>query len=144
MNDDFEQRLREQKLRQIPREWREDILRTAHRAAQPRDASLITHHSLSTLGARLSAFLWPNPCAWAGLAAVWLVILAMNLAIRDSVPAAQAKVQVPPSTATLLILKEQRQLLAELNGALEKREGERPPVSPSRPRSERRERMVAV
>src|ERR1017187_941802 len=33
---------------------------------------------------QLSTLLWPHPTAWAGLAAVWLVILGVNLTTREA------------------------------------------------------------
>jgi hypothetical protein len=67
--DDFEKRLQRQPLRKIPSEWRESILQEAKSA--PHSSPVIRHSFLSTLNSTLSTILWPNPKAWAGLAAVW-------------------------------------------------------------------------
>ncbi len=65
--DDFEARLRRQPLRPVPPAWREAILDSS----QP-----------STINPQPSTcwrdWLWPSPVAWAGLAATWVVILALN------------------------------------------------------------------
>src|ERR1039457_4444776 len=88
--EDFEKRLQRQPLRQIPGEWREEILSAAREASLPEHAPRTTHHVpakaslLSTLHHQLSTLLWPHPTAWAGLAAVWLVILGINLTTRDA------------------------------------------------------------
>ena len=90
--DDFEKHLQRQPLRQVPGEWREEILSAARQASLPQHAPRTTHHAppspslLSTLHPQLSTLLWPHPAAWAGLAAVWLVILGLNLTTRDASP----------------------------------------------------------
>ena len=91
--DDFEKRLQRQPLRQMPGEWREEILSAARQASLPEHAPRTTHHVppspslLSTLHHQLSTLLWPHPTAWAGLAAVWVVILGINLTTRDATTA---------------------------------------------------------
>src|ERR1035438_2914387 len=88
--DDFEKRLERQPLRQMPGKWREEILAASRRASPAHHASRVTHHPppsrslLSTLNHQLSTILWPHPTAWAGLAAVWLVILGVNLTTQDA------------------------------------------------------------
>jgi hypothetical protein len=78
--------------------------------------------------------------AWGGLAAAWLVIVALNIAARET-PARQPS---PPiiakrSSDTLQALREQKQLFAELVGLRsEAGEAEAPRFVP-RPRSERAE-----
>ena len=82
--DDFEKRVQRQTLRQVPAEWREDILSAARQASSPEHATRNTQHAspwrsvLSTLNAQLSTLLWPRPAAWAGLAAVWVMVLALH------------------------------------------------------------------
>ena len=110
--DDFEQRLRREPVKPIPSEWREQIL-TQARATQPetRNSELGTASLLSVLWQRL---VWPNPKAWAGLAAIWLVILGLNLASRDSAPRTEARMEPAPNSELRRLLKEQEQLYAEL------------------------------
>ena len=68
--DDFESQLQRQTPKPLPPEWRTEILQAARQAAaQP-----------SRTAAGWSIWLWPCPQAWAGLAAVWLAILTLNLA----------------------------------------------------------------
>ena len=80
--NEFEQRLHDQRPRQIPASWRNEILAKA-RAAEPEPSSIRHPASgiqyLASFISRLSsALLWPHPKAWAGLAAVWLVIGWLN------------------------------------------------------------------
>jgi anti-sigma factor RsiW len=96
---------------------------------------------LSTINSQLSTLLWPHPKAWAGLAAVWLVILGVNFATGETTPRLEARV-TPPSPDTLRLLKQQEQLLAELSGWAEPREADRPKATPPRPRTERRDEQL--
>ncbi|HTX20581.1 MAG TPA: hypothetical protein VMD27_01800 [Candidatus Aquilonibacter sp.] len=132
--DDFEQKLQRQPLRQVPAEWRGEILD----ATTSRHSSLVTRRSfLSTFNSRLSTWLWPHPVAWAGLAAVWIFIFAVNFSMRDQAPM-MAEKSAPPSPEMVAELRQQQRMLAELIGAAEVREAERPKFAPQ-PRSERME-----
>jgi len=115
--DDFEQRLKRQPLRQLPADWREGILAAA-KAVEPADHRSRTAHPsfLSTLNHQLSTLLWPHPKAWAGLAAVWIVIVTMNMSMRESAPAVMAKKASPPSSEMMAELKQQRLMYAQLIG----------------------------
>jgi hypothetical protein len=141
--DQFEQRLRRQPVKPIPSAWREEIL-SAARAAGSRPSTLDPRPSvLSTISHQLSTLLWPHPKAWAGLAAVWLVIFAVNFATADKTTVTAGN--IPPASAdTLKGLRHQEQLLAELNDQPEPREAERPKVVPPRPRSQRREEVLTA
>lgn len=138
-NDQFEKRLQRQPPRQVPVEWRADILSSAQAAAASRHSTPVTRHSwLSTLNARLSTIFWPCPQAWAGLAAAWLVILGASFAAREAAPMSLSRQMTTPSPQVRELLKQQGQLLAELVGPLEKPEADRPkPLSPQ-PRSQYR------
>ena len=147
--DDFEQRVQRQPLRQVPSEWREEILSAARQAALPRHAPRATHHGsparslLSTLRRQLSAFLWPHPAAWAGLAAVWLVILGLNHATGDTAPRL-ARGSSPTTPQIFMAFQEQKRVLAELLGPRETPNpvAERPKLVAPRPRSERRQMLL--
>ena len=147
--EDFEKRLRRQPLRQIPGEWREEILSAAREASLPLHAPRATQHAtrsvslLSTLHHQLSAFLWPHPTAWAGLATVWLVILGINLTTRDA-STRVAKHAAPVSPQVIMAFQEQERLLAELIGTSEVPVAERPKPAPPRPRSERRRELLVA
>ena len=141
MNDDFEQKLQRQLLRQIPGGWREEILMTAESVAGSRHSPPVTRPSwLSTLNSQLSTILWPHPNAWAGLAAVWILILAVDFSTRDQSPVVAEK-SAPPSSEVIVELKQQQRMLAELIGAGQAREAEAPRFLPQ-PRSERVEVLM--
>ena len=145
--DEFENHLRCQPLRQVPAEWREEILSAARQASRPQHAPRTTHHAqawrslLSTLNSQLSTLLWPHPTAWAGLAAVWLVILGINLATREATPLV-AKRASPASPQVFMAFREQERLLAELLGPREAPVAERPKPRPAQPRSEWRQAFI--
>ena len=77
----------------------------------------------------------PSRRIWAGLAAVWLLIFAVNLSMRDHSPADTMTSAAPQM---MLTFRQQQQLLTELLGPDETRVAE--PAAPSlpRPRSEGR------
>ena len=134
--DDFEQKLRRQPLRKVPAEWREEILSAAGKAGTARRA-VRGHLGEVSLPNWLSALLWPNPQAWAGLAAVWILIFAVNLSTRDTSPVVAEKVS-RPSSEVVVELRQQRLLLAELIGPRDKSDANRSKLPVSQPRSERR------
>lgn len=84
--DDFEQHLARQPLRNLPAEWRAEILDAARepapRGAQsprpPAPESLFA--SLTAKTARWREWFWPSPAAWGALAACWVGVLFLNLA----------------------------------------------------------------
>lgn len=69
MNDPFEDRLAALPRRQVPADWRDEIL-PAFPAPSPR---LPVFSWLA-----LRPFFWPHPYAWATVAALWIAILALN------------------------------------------------------------------
>ena len=154
MNDEtetFEQRLRRQPLRQLPHEWRGEILSACSGDSAERRRSKFLNAGflpkaatpawLSALRQQLAAFFWPHPRAWAGLAAVWICILALNFSTHEAAPA-QAKKSAPPSPEVMVELKKQQRMFAELVGSHETPEADRPKIFSPRPRSERAEVMV--
>ena len=141
--DDFEKRLQHQQLREIPGEWRTEILGAAQTASGSRHSTLDTRPAgfLSTLRAQLSTLLWPCPQAWAGLAAVWVVILAMSYNPEPSTKMAKV---TPPSPELVAALKEQRRLYLELAGLQSQEVAEQPKTAKPGPRSEIHFSLVAV
>ena len=136
--DDFEQKLSRQPLRKIPGEWRAEIL-TAARAAQPacRPSPVTRHSWLSTINSQLSTLLWPHPKAWAGLAAAWILIFAVDLSMRDTTPV-MAKKSAPSSPETIAELKKQQRMYVELMGMSEPAsDTDRRKILSPKPRSER-------
>ncbi len=86
--------------------------------------------------------LWPSPKAWAGLAAVWAAILAIHFASPEPTPTFAASHVTPPSPQMRQILKEQKQMLAELGGVTEKLEARQTRGAAPQPRSERRKPLM--
>ena len=129
-SDDFEKRLEGQIMRPIPGAWRREILRATQVPAPARD------RFFTTLYHRLSTLLWPCPQAWAGLAAIWLVILTMNFATRE--PETKMAKAPLPSLEAVAAMKEQRRLYLELAELHPKETAQPAKPSAPRPRSERR------
>ena len=135
--DPFEQRLARQLLRPVPTEWRDAVLPRAGDLQSPNLASAAATDGdyksparvfqLSTFNSQLRDWLWPCPQAWAGLAAVWVLLLAVHFA-DDSAPARSAHAASRPISPAELhyAWREQQKLLAELFPP--------EPVSLSRPR----------
>jgi hypothetical protein len=146
--DDFEQKLQRQPLRQVPAEWRGEILVAADVNRRDRPVREFTFAAtpfgrfLSTLNAQLSTLLWPHPRAWAGLAAIWILILAVDFSIRDQSPV-RAEKSSPPSPEVIVELHQQQRMLAELIGPRDISDADRSKSFVPQPRSERAE-MVAV
>jgi hypothetical protein len=131
--EDFEQKLQRQPLRQVPAGWRNEILAAA---ASGRPSRVTRHSFLSSLNSQLSTILWPHPTAWAGLAAAWIFILAVNVSIRDRSPVVAEK-SIPPAPEVIVELRQQRRLLAELMGPRDARDADRSKSFVPQPRSER-------
>ena len=142
MNDDFEQKLQRQPLRQVPAGWRAEILREGRRVAVPETGNTNTV-SPSKLNWRtiLTTIFWPHPRAWAGLAAVWVLILAVDFSVRDPGPV-RAEKSAPSSPEVMVELRQQQRLLVELLGSSQTREAEPPKFLP-RPRTARAEILTA-
>lgn len=138
-DDPFEQRLRNQPIKTVPPAWRSEILSAA---TAIRDTSL---SEIGTQPARVNkplawlyALLWPHPGAWAGLAALWLLILGLNSMVRE--PAGSVVQQVIPQSPQMREqLRQQEELFAELIGPRENPAADRPRPSAPGPHSERRE-----
>src|ERR1043166_8975407 len=113
--DDFEKKLQRRPLRQVPPAWRADILCAARNAAAVQRGTRNTEHATRSF---LSTLHWPSPRAWAGLAALWLLMLAVNL-LTSHEPATVANRIPPPSPQVLLAIQAQERLLYQSLGARE-------------------------
>ena len=84
--------------------------------------------------------IWPCRRTWAGLTAVWLVLLVLQLASRDATEVVARKTP-PPSPEVLQVLRQQHLLLAELVERSAPRVADQPKSTPARPRSQLQEEM---
>ena len=129
--EQFERRLRRQPMKQIPAGWRAEILAAAECAARPAPRA----PSLATCNRQLATIFWPHPAAWAGLAAIWIFILAVNFSLRSESPALVEKTS-PPSPEAVAELRQQQRMFAELLGVNDSCIADRRKFLPQ-PRSER-------
>ncbi len=157
--DQFEKRLQRQRMKSLPAAWRREILDTAREAAGQYSCSsrgneaLTSKHpgssrilSLVTSAATnmVSNLIWPTRKAWAGLAAVWVLILGLNFASRDSERSLVAQREPVPSPLVRELLWQQEKLFVELIGPRESEEAiTRKRILPG-PRSQRRESLLQV
>ena len=144
MNDEhpFEKRLQDLPQRPLPPAWRQEILSAALAPATrhvPVASQTDFFYQLKTL---VTALLWPNPRAWAGLAAIWMLVIGLNVTTREPVPVGVAQQLVRPSPQMRELLREQERLLADLVGPKDSPEqNQSKPEVPKR-RGERREDFV--
>ena len=145
MNDEmqqFEARLRRQPPKEIPAAWRTEILAVAHAVQVARRPSHGLNRSwLATFNDRLATIFWPHPKAWAGLAAIWVFILVLNVSIRDRSPV-RAEKALPPSPEVIVELRKQQLLFAELLGPREEPVADRSKTYVPHPRSGRAKWLV--
>jgi hypothetical protein len=117
--------------------------------------STINHHARPSVAEAVRTWLWPSPFAWAGLVAVWLIVLGANGTVGDL--RGRSVVALRQTAPTQLeAIREQRRLYAELVG--DRNEADLRALSPSqyhprtpsarpapdRPRSERRPNKATV
>jgi hypothetical protein len=137
--DEFEKRLSNQPMKRVPTEWRAEILAAAGAEVKREQAVSRELTFGATVALRLRHIFWPSPVAWAGLAGVWVCILALNFSMRErpAVMEARASSSSPPSPEMMAELKQQQRMLAELMGSGEARVADRQRMLAPKPRSER-------
>jgi hypothetical protein len=141
---EFEQRLKEQPLRQVPVEWRREILSAAKTAALANEASDTVHQRLgwgaliSDWRSVVSELFWPSPRIWAGMAATWLALFAINH-LTESTRSQSALAVERAGDGALQARREEARMLAELLGTRDLAvSADRPKSHGPRPRSELR------
>ena len=85
---------------------------------------------------------WPSRHIWAGLAAVWVLILAANVSMRANSQTVVS--QYSPTPEMISSFRQQEKILAELIGPNEPRAARPPKVLPPQPSSERRFEIMAT
>ena len=80
--------------------------------------------------------------AWAGLAAAWVVILALNFSAREPDAPLFARQEVPSASEMRLALKQKQLLMAELAITSEPAPAAKPKAAPPSPRSDRRKETL--
>jgi hypothetical protein len=139
-NEPFEQRLGRQPLRPVPSDWRAGILHAAQTVHVKEKSGRLPAAGQTgwrqVVGHELKALFWPNPKAWAGLAAVWALIAIINFSMRDTTPQTAEK-SPPPSPAAVAELRNQQRMFVELSGQGETQEADRQKNIPLKPHSER-------
>ena len=140
--ESLEQRLKRQSVRQIPAEWRTEILKASGTRFIRQPATVAEYSLLSKLNCCLASLFWPHPAAWAGLAAVWIFIFAVNFSIQEKTPVVAEKI-APPSPEVMAELREQRRLFVELTGLNDSSDADQQKKFVPRPRSERVELLTA-
>jgi len=94
-----------------------DLLLEKHRAANPQ-LDALRHRVVAGLPAHAGApgvsftdwlrdWLWPNPRAWAGLAAAWALALALNHAAAPEVRTASTPAPAPAGLASLQLQRQE-------------------------------------
>jgi hypothetical protein len=111
-----------------------EYVRKGRRAAVPKFRAADT--------ATLPFLIWRElifPCRriWAGLAAIWILIFAINFSQRDKSEMMANKTPLP-SPDMILVFRQQERLLAELTDQKETPIAEPPKLFLPQPRSERR------
>jgi hypothetical protein len=136
--DQFEQRLRRQPVKPVPADWRAEILAAA-RAARPVERPAASRNSwFVSLLHEILFSVRANSKGWAGLAAVWVLIVALNLSMQTSAPAsALAEKTVPATPERIAELKQQQRMFAELDGLTTPPDADRPKAPPLPPHSQR-------
>jgi hypothetical protein len=141
-----------------------DILLARHQAIEPK-LDAIRHSAVAAIGERgistdrvhkrrsptVAAMFWrilwrelifPSRRIWAGLAAVWILIFAVNFSIRDNSHIVARK--SPPAAEMIMAWRQQQRLLAELNGSpASPADAERQKTFLPKPRTERMEMLTA-
>lgn len=93
---------------------------------------------LGAFWAQLRASRQTSRWAWAGLAAVWAVILALNGAAREPDAPTVAGKQLPPAAEVRFAVRQKHLLMADLAFATEPVPADKPKAAPLSPRSDRR------
>jgi len=144
-------------LGELPRDWRAEILaaaagsrpsghtlngrasrfRIGSRLESGRSSSIALPEKISGLTGGEGFSTWPSLRAWAGLAAMWVVIFLLHLTAPDEPRLARSS--SPMTLQSFAMLHEQTLIMAQLLGQTEQPDAEQPRIAlpaPPKPRSE--------
>ncbi len=124
-------------MRKAPAAWREEILLEAQAVERSNAAADVNRQTWFT------NLLWPCPRAWAGLAAVWVAILAVNLGSTTDSTSHLAKAEAISDSSFAERRKLLTDLLVSFNTALPE-PAEPPKNSTPRPQSRRQEEFLTA
>jgi len=129
--DDFEQFLKRQPVRALPREWRAGILAAA---VDARREQLVKRDEETASPSTPWWLVWllPSRAAWAGVACAWVVILGLDAASRpDGATSARGS---EGAQQNLAMLVERQQWLQQFCLRMERESAEpsRLPINPRR------------
>jgi hypothetical protein len=114
--DPFENRLERLPQRPVPPAWRREILSMAQEVSSHQQVASIGNSLISRFNSMVVALFWPHPRAWAGLAAVWVLVFGLSFATREPAQVGIAQHYAPTSPQMREQLRQQGRLLAELVG----------------------------
>jgi anti-sigma factor RsiW len=119
------------------------VVAVASSAARPRPPARVSQPVgwpavFGALGTQLRAGWQASRWAWTGLAAVWVVILTLNLVAREPDTQLVAGQKVPSASEMRFALKQKQLLMAELAVTSEPASADKSNATPPRPRSDRR------
>jgi hypothetical protein len=134
----FEQRLKRVPLKPMPKGLRDEILSAAHGEAETRNERRNVSWREMIVG-----LFWPHPRAWVALGGAWVVIVMLNLQLRDAVGPALAQRPNPPPPQLEQARQQKAQLYAEL-GLASLPEADRPKKVIPRPRTDRASELATV
>jgi anti-sigma factor RsiW len=96
----------------------------------------------AAFAARMRAAWTRLPRAWAGIAVAWMVILALNLATRETGNMPLTQQAAPSASEMRFALKQKQLLLSELAATTEASPAAKMRTAPPSPRSQRTERNL--
>jgi hypothetical protein len=138
--DDFEHELQLQQFREIPDQWREEIISSARQVCKLESQRAKTKEqvrvTLLSLRSRLSTLFWPSQKAWAGLASIWLLIGVVNIKTAGTAKIVFLPTRQEPLGEMMSAWKDQEKLLTELVELHDSTAVEPPKRFAPKPRSE--------
>ena len=138
---DFERKLEQQPMREIPTGWRREILAAAERNQRAASVPAVSEDQAALMaGWRL--LLGRLPLAWSALAALWLVLLGANLMLPGTGDGVVTQLSSPTRLANLAaleLLTSESDVTGDASASIpESAPSPKPTAAPQRPRSEMR------